>query len=107
MNFHKFNGCKQNHVILLSEVVTVDVIIVQHVKTEPQVGIISAITVVDKSTGEIMRSDAMARQAGSVVDLGRKSLQSAIDDSTERGEWQTLDTDEIFAVGTFSKLKEE
>lgn len=81
-----------------------DVIIVQSVTVHPQIGIVSAITIVDKQTGEILRRGGMARYNGSVKDLAFKSLQSAIDDSTERGESQDLETYEIYAVGTYCRL---
>jgi hypothetical protein len=83
----------------------IEVIIVQRVRTEAQVGIISTITVVDKETGEIIRQDATARQLGNIIEVGRRSLQSAIDDCSERGEFQTLETDDIFTVGTYCKLR--
>jgi hypothetical protein len=80
------------------------VILVHRVRTDPLIGIIAEITVVDEETGEILHRSGIIRYNGNVTEIARKCLQDAVNDSTERGESQTIDSREEYVQGVYCTI---
>jgi hypothetical protein len=55
-------------------------------KIDAVAGIITTVRIVDKETGEILRSDIMARQWGDPVEIKKQMLNDAIKDCEEKEE---------------------